>query len=147
MPFTGNTYVPPTGSENAAPGQVVQSAVWNAIFTDLALAITTMMNEFNAGPVSIAGVGTTQAGAAAISQLQFYVRGAPSAGQYAFVMPSIAVTGNRYIMFNAGTATAVVWPPSGGVVNTTATGLSVGIQKGITFLTVSASTFDAMLSL
>jgi hypothetical protein len=125
----------------------VQSATWNAIFTDLATAITAMMNEFNAGPVSIAGVGTTQSGAAAIGQLQFYVRGNATAGQYAFVMSSIAVTGNRFTIFNSGTATAVVWPPSGGVVNTTATGLSVGIQKGITFLTVSASTFDAMLSL
>lgn len=147
MPFSGNTYTPPTGSENAAAGQVVQSAVWNAIFTDLASALTQVMNQFNAGPVSLAGTGTTQSGATAISQLQFYVRGAAAAGQYAFVMPSVAVTGNRYIIFNSGTATAVVWPPSGGVVNTTATGLSVGVNKGITFLTVTATTFDAMLSL
>ena len=40
MPFSGNTYTPPTGSENAAAGQVVQSAVWNAIFVDIAAAIT-----------------------------------------------------------------------------------------------------------
>jgi hypothetical protein len=147
MPFSGNTYTPPAGAESAAPGQVVQSAVWDAIFTDLASALTQVMNQFNAGPVSINGVGTTQSGAAAIGALQFYVRGNAQSGQYAFVMPSVAVTGNRFEIFNSGAATGVIWPPSGGVVNTTATGLSVAALKGITFLTVSASTFDAVLSL
>ena len=146
MPFSGNVYTPPPGAENAAPGQVVQSAVWNSIFTDIATALTAVMNQFNAGPVSIAGVGTTQSGAAAISALQFYVRGNATAGQYAFVISSVAVTGNQFVIFNTGTATAVVWPPSGGTVNTTATGLSVGVLKGITFMCVTATTFDAMLS-
>lgn len=50
MPFSGNTYTPPTGSENAAPGQVVQSAVWNAIFTDMAAALTTLMTQANTTP-------------------------------------------------------------------------------------------------
>jgi hypothetical protein len=147
MPFSGNTYTPPAGATNAAAGQVVQSAVWDAIFTDIAAALTAVMNQFNAGPVSINGVGTTQAGAAAIGNLQFYVRGNATAGQYAFVMPATAAVGNKFEIFNSGTATAVVWPPVGGVVNTTATGLSVAVLKGITFMTVSVSTFDAMLSL
>lgn len=147
MPFSGNLYTPPSGAESAAPGQVVQSATWNSIFTDLASALTAVMNQFNAPPVSINGVGTTQAGAAAITSLQFYVRANAQAAQYAFVMPATAAVGNRFEIFNVGAVTMVVWPPSGGVVNTTATGLSVSVLKGITFLTVSASTFDAMLSL
>lgn len=147
MPFNGNTYTPPAGAESAAPGQVVQSAVWNNIFTDLSSALTQVMNQFNAPPVTINGVGTTQAGAAAIGDLQFYVRANAQSAQYALVMPATAQVGNRYEIFNIGAVTMVVWPPSGGVVNTTATGLSVSVNKGITFLTVSASTFDAMLSL
>ena len=41
MPFapTG-IYTPPTGAENAAPGQVIRSATWNSIFTDEAVALT-----------------------------------------------------------------------------------------------------------
>lgn len=45
MPFTGNTYTGPTGSTNAAAGQVVQSAVWNAINTDYASALTLLMTQ------------------------------------------------------------------------------------------------------
>jgi hypothetical protein len=50
MPFSGNTYTPPTGAENAAPGQVIQSAVWDAIFTDIASALTTLMTQLNTIP-------------------------------------------------------------------------------------------------
>ena len=50
MPFSGNVYTPPTGAENAAPGQVLQSAVWNAIFTDMAAAITQLATQANTTP-------------------------------------------------------------------------------------------------
>lgn len=41
MPLAPNgTYTPPTGAENAAPGEVIRSATWNTIFTDLSAAIT-----------------------------------------------------------------------------------------------------------
>lgn len=49
MPFSGNTYTGPSGSTNAAAGQVVQSAVWNAINTDYADALTTLMTLVNTG--------------------------------------------------------------------------------------------------
>ena len=152
MPFSGNSYINVAGATTAAPGQVVQSATWDSIFTDLATALTAVMNQFNAGPVSISGVGTTQAGAAAIGQLQFYVRGAATAGQYAFVMTSIAATGNTYKVFNIGSATAVVWPPVGGqflstsIVGATATGVSLGLGRGAIILAVTASTFDVLIS-
>jgi len=47
MPFTGNTYTGPAGSTNATAGQVVQSAIWNAIHGDLATALTTLMTQAN----------------------------------------------------------------------------------------------------
>ena len=42
MPFNTSTgvYTPPNGAENAFPGQVIASATWNAIFTDIATALT-----------------------------------------------------------------------------------------------------------
>ena len=42
MPFTGTTfaYTNPTGATGAAAGQVVQSAVWDQVHTDLSSAIT-----------------------------------------------------------------------------------------------------------
>ena len=41
MPFGPNgTYTPPTGAENAAPGNVIRSVTWNTIFTDLSTALS-----------------------------------------------------------------------------------------------------------
>lgn len=45
MSFSGTTYTPPSGAENAAAGQIVQSAVWNAIHTDIASALTQLMSQ------------------------------------------------------------------------------------------------------
>lgn len=43
MPFNSSgAYVPISGSETAAPGQTIASATWNAIFTDIATALTTL---------------------------------------------------------------------------------------------------------
>jgi hypothetical protein len=50
MPFSGNQYTPPAGALTAAPGQIVQSAVWDAIFTDMAAAFTTLMTQANTTP-------------------------------------------------------------------------------------------------
>lgn len=42
MPFNSATgvYTPPNGAENAFPGEVIASATWNAVFTDIAAALT-----------------------------------------------------------------------------------------------------------
>ena len=43
MPFSSEgVYTPPNGSENAVPGQIIASATWNAIHTDIAAAITAL---------------------------------------------------------------------------------------------------------
>lgn len=110
------------------------------------------MNQFNAPPATINGVGTSQAGAAAITNLQFYVRANATAGQIGYIMTSVAVTGNNYKVVNIGSATAVVWPPVGGqflstsVVGVTATGVSLGVGRGAIILAVTASTFDVLIS-
>ena len=33
-------YTPPNGAENAFPGEIIASATWNSIFTDLSAALT-----------------------------------------------------------------------------------------------------------
>lgn len=42
MPFNPVTgiYTPPNGAENAFPGEVIASATWNSIFTDISEALT-----------------------------------------------------------------------------------------------------------
>lgn len=45
MPFTGGVYTPPLGAENAVPGAVIRSATWNAIFTDIATALTQLAQQ------------------------------------------------------------------------------------------------------
>jgi PPE-repeat protein len=42
MPFNTSTgiYTPPSGATTAAPGDLIKSATWDAIFTDLSSALT-----------------------------------------------------------------------------------------------------------
>jgi hypothetical protein len=41
MPYNSSgLYTPPTGATNAAPGTLIQSAIWNSIFTDISSALT-----------------------------------------------------------------------------------------------------------
>ncbi len=41
MPFNGSgVYTPTSGATSAAPGDVIRSSTWNAIFTDLSDALT-----------------------------------------------------------------------------------------------------------
>lgn len=41
MGFTAGVYTPPTGAENAFAGKTIASATWNAIFIDIASALST----------------------------------------------------------------------------------------------------------
>lgn len=41
MPYASTgVYTPPTGAENATPGGLIQSSIWNSIFTDISSALT-----------------------------------------------------------------------------------------------------------
>lgn len=43
MPFNSSgTYTPASGATTAAPGDVIKSATWNAIFTDISSALTSL---------------------------------------------------------------------------------------------------------
>jgi hypothetical protein len=102
-------------------------------------------------PTAVTPAGTTQATAQAIGQFQFYVRASPvTTSAVGLILSSVAEVGSDYVVVNALTATLIVWPPvngqlliSGGL---TATGVSIASGKGGTFLAVTASTFDTLLS-
>lgn len=43
MPFNSSgTYTPAAGATTAAPGDIIRSATWNAIFTDISNALTSL---------------------------------------------------------------------------------------------------------
>lgn len=46
MPFSGTTFTNVAGATSAASGQTVQSATWNAIFTDYAAALTQLNSQY-----------------------------------------------------------------------------------------------------
>lgn len=53
MPFnSAGTYTPASGATTAVPGQLIQSAVWNSIFTDLSNALT-LLGEQLYGTTSV----------------------------------------------------------------------------------------------
>lgn len=111
MPFLANgTYVPPTGAENAAPGEVIKSSVWNTIFTDISAALTTLGQ---ASPVTATPTTLTAPGNYTVSASDRMVLVQANVGT--IVMPSGTVrTGNVVIAgatsLNFGTNKCVLLP-------------------------------------
>jgi len=55
MPFASSgVYTPASGATTAAPGDVIRSSIWNAIFTDLSAALT-LLGEQLYGTTSVTG--------------------------------------------------------------------------------------------
>jgi hypothetical protein len=101
-------------------------------------------------PNSVNGTGTSQAGATAIGQFNFYVRANSQSGATAYILTSVAEVGSDYTVFNSGASSCIIWPPVGGQFNVgagaTATGVTIAVGKGGFFLAVTATTFDVLLS-
>lgn len=54
MAYAANgVYTAPTGAINAAPGQVIRSATWDTIFTDIQTALTQVGEQLWNSPVTI----------------------------------------------------------------------------------------------
>ena len=61
MPYDPSTgiYTPPNGAENAFPGEIIASATWNAIFTDISNALTQLgQQQIVQSPRVISSSGT-----------------------------------------------------------------------------------------
>jgi hypothetical protein len=103
MPYNTVTgaYTPAAGAESAAPGQVLQSAVWDNIFTDLSTALTTVQQQLQAtyGSRNIIGAN---------GGLEVWQRGAGGSASFAISASSIAYTADRwYIATSANEASTV----------------------------------------
>lgn len=83
MPFNLSTgvYTPPNGATNALPGQLIQSAIWDAIFTDISAALTQL------GHLALAPVETIVT-----------------------LTPGTIATSDRNVYFNVATAAVTTLP-------------------------------------
>lgn len=93
MPFapTG-IYTPPTGAENAVPGAVIRSVIWNTIFTDISTALTQVgqLLPWIAAPTTL-----SIAAAYTVTALDAVVLVKANVGT--IVMPASTVRPNTYV--------------------------------------------------
>lgn len=106
MPFSGSTFTGPTGSTNAAPGQIVQSAVWNNINTDYATALTMLMSQL-VSEISNRNALWMNGG------LEVWQRGAGSSASIAVGASTTAYTADRWYLATAANQASVVSAQTG----------------------------------
>lgn len=97
-------------------------------------------------PVTLAGVGTAQVGAAAIKTN--FVNATTAVGQTAFVLPSDAELMVPYILVNTTATAALVFPPTGGTINAGAANASASIGQNLarSFMRISATAWISFLA-
>lgn len=124
MPFSGNVYTPPTGAENALPGQIVQSATWNAIHTDIASALTQVMSQLTASV-------TNRNILAANGSFEVWQRGAGASASMAQAASTTAYTSDRWYLTTKSNQASVI---------SAATGLSNASQLACKIIRNAAQT-------
>lgn len=112
MPFDSTgTFEPPAGAENAFPGKVIESAVWNAVFTDISAALTLLGQML----LSVGTIKTT-AGPFTITTETFIIlnKGAPSVT--GITLPAVATRSGQALRVVdwAGNAGDITFTPAGG---------------------------------
>jgi len=110
VPFNPNTgvYSPPNGAENAFPGEVIASATWNAIFTDIAAALTQLGQQqivYNPRVVTATGAFTVNANDRIIL-VEAYAGNIFLPAASAKVNP-VTIIGNASTVFAGGNTTLV----------------------------------------
>lgn len=122
MPYSADgVYIPPAGAENAAPSQIIRSATWNSIFTDLSSALSTVGN----GAAWINSPTTITSGPYTVLPSDTVVLCKGSIGTISLPLSSTKAPGFTWIMGAAstvfGSAGAVVVPTAPDTVNGAAT--------------------------
>lgn len=122
MPYNSDgVYTPPLGAENAAPAQIIRSATWNTIFTDISSALSSVGN----GAAWINSPTTITSGPYTVLPTDTVVLVKGSVGTIALPLSASKAPGLTYIMGAAstvfGSASAVVVPTSPETVNGAAT--------------------------
>lgn len=105
-----------------------------------------LANRIGNTPVTIAGIGTAQTGAAPI-QTGLTVA-TTAGGATAFVFQAAASLGRPFYFFNSSATTALVYPPSGGNFNggSTDAAFSVAQNKFVTFMRLSSTAWASNLT-
>lgn len=80
---------------------------------------------------TIAGVGTSQSGAAAIPAGVNNVLGTTAGGQTAFVLSSATELEVPVFFTNSSSTTALLFPPSGGTINAASQDASVNVAQNL----------------
>lgn len=106
MPFSGSTFTGVAGSTNAAPGQTVQSAVWNNINTDYATALTMLMSQLVSGITNRNALWMN-------GGLEVWQRGAGSSASFAVAASTPAYTADRWYYTNGANQASVVSAQTG----------------------------------
>lgn len=106
MPFSGSTFTGVSGSTNAAPGQIVQSAVWNNINTDYATALTMLMSQL-VSEISNRNALWMNGG------LEVWQRGAGSSSAIAVAASTTAYTADRWYLATDANEASVVSAQTG----------------------------------
>jgi hypothetical protein len=96
--------------------------------------------------LALAGIGTAQAGAAAI--VNKVTTATTAGGATAFVLPSAASLGSVWYFFNTSSTAALVFPTSGGAISggSTDASFSVAQNKPTIFIRASTNVWMANLS-
>lgn len=106
MPFSGSTFTGVAGSTSAAPGQTVQSAVWNNINTDYATALTMLMSQ-------LVSEITNRNALWMNGGLEVWQRGAGSSASFAVAASTPAYTADRWYYTNGANQASVVSAQAG----------------------------------
>ena len=101
MPFSGVVFANVSGAETAAPGQIVQSTVWNNIHTDYGTALTQLMSQVT---TLISNRNLLEANGSA----DVWQRGAGNTASIAVAASTTAYTTDRwYIVTGANQASVI----------------------------------------
>jgi len=115
---SSGVYTPPTGAQNAAPGTVIRSSVWNTIFTDMAAALSLLgQSAWVTTPRSVTGSFTV----AAVDAVVFVTGSAPT-----IFLPSCTVKQGQVLICSGnntvfGTFNSILVPSGAEKVNQAAT--------------------------
>lgn len=113
MPYDLATgiFTPPSGAENAFAGKLIESATWNAIFTDIASALTQVGQSSLSIPTIVTGAGPFTI--SADESLFVMNKGSPSAS--AIALPAVALREGRPLVIKdwRGNAGDITITPNG----------------------------------
>ena len=139
MPFNINTgvYTPAAGAESATTGQVIQSAVWNTIFTDLSGALTSVGQGGVPYPLGLIGGFAHSISTASVADAATLVPLVPA---------SMNWTPAALLIANAGTA-GTITAAAGLFTGAAATGTTIIATSPFTVVSGGASVIGGITEL